>query len=152
MNKKYIFTAANAANGKIAVAGFGGKAAEAYNAEEVRVYEYRGADGSTLYAYDGIYGEAVGLSFKELEEFFEELWEEMFVLIKDEDDAEDEDDEPRRVTCQYWQGIPAGETVETGFLAGVTELTAPAAEEGTYTLYEVADSSNCHLGFEWVKD
>ena len=104
MNKKYIFTAANAAKGEMA---------ESYNGEE--------------------------------------LWEDVFGIVLDEDDAEDDDDEPRRVTCQYWQGIPAGETVETGFLAGVTELTAPA-EEGTYTLYEVADSSNCHLGFEWVKD
>lgn len=66
MNKKYIFTAANAANGEMAVKGFGEKAAEAYNGEDVRVYEFRGADGSTLYAYDGAWGTAQGLSFEEL--------------------------------------------------------------------------------------
>lgn len=62
----------------MAVKGFGEKAAEAYNGEDVRVYEFRGADGSTLYAYDGAWGTAQGLSFEELEEFFDDIWEEVY--------------------------------------------------------------------------
>ncbi len=55
----------------------------------------------------------------------------------------------REITCDYWKHIKAGESVATGF--GNDEITAPA-EEGFYTLYELADSHNTHQGWKWEKE
>lgn len=54
----------------------------------------------------------------------------------------------RRITVEDWQHIKAGESVPSGF---DYDLTAPK-EEGTYTLYELADENNCHVGWEWEKE
>lgn len=52
------------------------------------------------------------------------------------------------ITVDCWKGIPAGETVPSGF---TYDLTAPD-EEGTYTLYELVDEANIHRGWHWEKD
>jgi hypothetical protein len=54
-----------------------------------------------------------------------------------------------KVTVPEWQHIPAGKTVANGFSNGY--CTAPS-EPGHYTLYELVDSSNCHSGWEWVRE
>ena len=139
--------------GEMATRSLSDKAAEFYNgADPLDVFEYE-EDGNKLYAYSGAFGERSGMTFEELERDFEEMQFDLDALEEEEEEEEEDGDgeEIRRVTCEYWKGIPAGETVGTGFLAGKTELTAPAGE-GTYTLYELADSRNCHIGFEWVKD
>ncbi len=48
-----------------------------------------------------------------------------------------------------YQHIKAGETVENGFPNGY--CTAPKSE-GLYTLYELADDSNNHMGWKWEKE
>jgi hypothetical protein len=55
----------------------------------------------------------------------------------------------RKVTCDYWKHVKAGDSVATGY--GDADITAPS-EPGTYTLYELADNNNCHCGWEWRKD
>ena len=55
----------------------------------------------------------------------------------------------REITCDYWQNVKAGHSIATGF--GDDEITAPS-EPGTYTLYELADNNNCHLGWKWEKE
>lgn len=143
MNKKMIFTASNEAKGEMVVRGFSTDALEAYNSEDIKVYEYRAADGSRLYAYNGAYGEAVGLSFEELEEFFKDIFESY------EDEEEEDGEEIRRVTVPSWDGIKAGETVETGYSGQA--LTAPT-EPGTYRLYqEVYADTNTHAGWVFEK-
>ena len=52
-----------------------------------------------------------------------------------------------RITIPQWQGIKAGQEVDTGF-PGVV-LTAPS-EPGEYTLYECADG-NTHAGWVFKK-
>lgn len=145
MNKKMIFTASNEAKGEMVVRGFSTDALEAYNSEDIKVYEYRAADGSRLYAYNGAYGEAVGLSFEELEEFFKDIFES----YEDEEEEEEDGEEIRRVTVPSWDGIKAGETVETGYSGQA--LTAPT-EPGTYRLYqEVYADTNTHAGWVFEK-
>ena len=46
-------------------------------------------------------------------------------------------------------GVPAGQEINTGFSGDY--MTAPA-EEGTYSLYEVADEHNVHVRFFWQKE
>ena len=45
--------------------------------------------------------------------------------------------------------VAAGETVENGYPNGYS--TAPQVE-GFYTLYELADEHNCHVGWKWEKE
>ena len=52
-----------------------------------------------------------------------------------------------RITIPQWQGIKAGQEVETGF-PGIV-LTAPS-EPGEYTLYECAEG-NTHVGWVFKK-
>ena len=52
-----------------------------------------------------------------------------------------------RITIPQWQGIKAGQEVETGF-PGIV-LTAPS-EPGEYTLYECAEG-NTHAGWVFKK-
>ena len=47
------------------------------------------------------------------------------------------------------QNVAPGARVWTGYTDQY--LTAPK-EEGSYTLYEVADEANMHLRFEWKKE
>ena len=54
----------------------------------------------------------------------------------------------RYITVDEWKHIPAGQTVPSGYSY---DMTAPA-EEGTYTLYEIADESNVHQGWKWEKE
>ena len=46
-------------------------------------------------------------------------------------------------------GVPAGKEIETGFSGWY--MTAPA-EEGVYSLFEVADENNTHVKFFWQKE
>lgn len=55
----------------------------------------------------------------------------------------------KRITVPAWQNIPAGGKVPSGYSCPAT-LTAPA-EQGTYTLYELADDSNLHCGWQWER-
>ena len=55
----------------------------------------------------------------------------------------------RKITCDEWKHVKANERVATGF--GDAEITAPA-EEGYYTLYEIADNNNIHRGWKWEKE
>ena len=55
----------------------------------------------------------------------------------------------RRITIEEWQHIPAGTVVENGYPGGFCK--APA-EPGIYTLYEIADDNNSHIGWEWEKE
>lgn len=52
-----------------------------------------------------------------------------------------------RITLPQWQGIKAGQEIETGF-SGIV-LTAPS-EPGTYTLYERVEN-NTHAGWVFKK-
>lgn len=54
----------------------------------------------------------------------------------------------RMITVEEWMEVPAGTVVETGYPG--KRLTAPK-EEGLWTLYEIADENNCHVGWEWHK-
>lgn len=56
----------------------------------------------------------------------------------------------RRITIDQWKHIPAGNTVWNGYAVNST-CTAPK-EPGLYTLYEIADENNCHIGWEWEKE
>lgn len=56
--------------------------------------------------------------------------------------------EQNRITIPQWQGIKAGQEVETGF-PGIV-LTAPS-EPGEYTLYECAEG-NTHAGTVDISD
>ena len=55
----------------------------------------------------------------------------------------------RKITCDEWKHVKANERVATGF--GDDEITAPA-EEGCYTLYEIADNNNIHRGWKWERE
>ena len=55
----------------------------------------------------------------------------------------------RKVTCDYWKHVKAGDSVATGY--SDADITAPA-EEGYYTLYELADQHNRHAGWKWEKE
>ena len=55
----------------------------------------------------------------------------------------------KRITVPCWKNIPSGQTVENGYPNGY--CTAPS-EPGLYTLYELADESNCHAGWQWEKE
>lgn len=46
-------------------------------------------------------------------------------------------------------GVREGETISNGYSGGY--LTAPE-EPGEYTLYEIADDKNCHVGWKWEKE
>ena len=64
----------NKVAGELAVRGLSDKARKFYNdADPLEVYEYQDDDGNKLYAYDGAYGYSDGLTFSELEEYFEAL-------------------------------------------------------------------------------
>jgi hypothetical protein len=54
----------------------------------------------------------------------------------------------KKITVDYWRHVAAGERVENGY--GAT-IKAPA-ETGLYTLYELADDSNSHIGWKWEKE
>lgn len=54
-----------------------------------------------------------------------------------------------KITCAEFMHIPAGTTIANGYSNGC--CTAPASP-GLYTLYELADSANCHIGWEWVRE
>lgn len=46
--------------------------------------------------------------------------------------------------------VPAGETVWNGYIGGNTTCTAPPLpEDGMFSLYEVADENNVHVGWHW---
>ena len=55
----------------------------------------------------------------------------------------------RKIMIQ--ENVKAGETVWNGYVGGCTKCTAPA-EPGMYTLYELADENNCHVGWVWEKE
>lgn len=55
----------------------------------------------------------------------------------------------KKITVDAWQNIPAGGEVPSGYSRPAT-LTAPA-EQGTYTLYELADDNNLHCGWQWER-
>ena len=55
----------------------------------------------------------------------------------------------RKITVDEWHNIPDGTTIPNGYSAGY--CTAPS-EPGLYTLYEVADDMNRHVGWEWEKE
>lgn len=55
----------------------------------------------------------------------------------------------KKITVPEFQHIPAGTTICNGYPNGY--CTAPS-EDGLYTLYEMADESNCHVGWEWEKE
>lgn len=57
--------------------------------------------------------------------------------------------EEKRLTVDEWKHIPAGTKVANGYSNGY--CTAPS-EPGLYTLYEIADESNCHVGWEWERE
>lgn len=57
--------------------------------------------------------------------------------------------EMRKITVDIWRHIPAGTTIPNGYSNGY--CTAPS-EPGLYTLYEVADDMNRHVGWEWEKE
>lgn len=136
------FTNSQKVAGEMAIRSFSDKAAEFYNgagADPLDVFEYE-KDGKKLYAYSGAIGERDGMTFEELERDFEEMQEE---------EEEEEGEEIRRLTVPSWDGIKAGEAVETGY-SGQT-LTAPT-EPGTYRLYqEVYVDSNTHAGWVFEK-
>lgn len=56
----------------------------------------------------------------------------------------------RRITVDEWKHIPAGTTIPNGYSNDY--CTAPSGPASFYTLYEVADENNCHVGWEWVED
>ncbi len=53
----------------------------------------------------------------------------------------------RRITVPNWEYILAGEKVADGYNGYCTAPSAP----GRYTLYEIADQNNQHVGWEWEK-
>ena len=55
----------------------------------------------------------------------------------------------KEITVPEWSHVPAGATVANGYSNGY--CTAPA-EPGYYTLYELADSNNCHEGWRWERE
>lgn len=55
----------------------------------------------------------------------------------------------KRITVEEWRHIPSGTTVPNGYSNGY--CTAPS-EPGFYTLYEVADDNNIHVGWEWIRE
>lgn len=55
----------------------------------------------------------------------------------------------RKIKVQF--GVAAGETIWNGYAGGQTTCTAPV-KPGVYTLYELADDNNCHIGWQWKKD
>ena len=54
----------------------------------------------------------------------------------------------RRITVPNWEYIPAGEKIANGYSNGY--CIAPS-KPGRYTLYEIADQNNQHVGWEWEK-
>lgn len=78
------FTARMRDNGSMAMRFASEKAMAFYTSTDpLAVYEYEDADGNTLYAYDGCFGEVEGLTFEELQRSFEELYDE---IMEDEED------------------------------------------------------------------
>lgn len=55
----------------------------------------------------------------------------------------------KRITVEEWRHIPSGTTIPNGYSNGY--CTAPA-EPVFYTLYEVADDNNIHVGWEWIRE
>lgn len=53
-----------------------------------------------------------------------------------------------KFTIEEWKNIGSGEFVETGYAE--QSLKAPT-EKGLYTLYELVNDNNTHIGWEWVK-
>lgn len=54
----------------------------------------------------------------------------------------------KKITAEIWKHINAGESVPDGY--GGTR-TAPK-ETGKYTLFELADHMNNHIGWSWEKE
>lgn len=135
--------------GEMAIRSLSNKAAEFYNGTDpLDVFEYE-EDGNKLYAYSGAFGERDGMTFEELERAFEEMQDDLDAFEEEEEKEEEDGEEIRRVTVPSWDGIKAGETVETGY-SGQT-LTAPT-EPGTYRLYqEVYADTNTHAGYVFEK-
>ena len=63
-------------------------------------------------------------------------------------DAYEEPQENHSITCEEWLHIPAGRKIDDGY---GNYISAPK-EEGFYTLYQIVDYRNSHVGFEWVKE
>ena len=55
----------------------------------------------------------------------------------------------KRISHPSFQHIEAGRRIDNGYPGGY--CTAPS-EPGFYTLYEIADESNCHVGWTWEKE
>lgn len=55
----------------------------------------------------------------------------------------------RYITVDEWKHIQAETKVENGYPNGY--CTAPS-DPGYYTLYEVANDNNVHVGWHWEKE
>ena len=56
---------------------------------------------------------------------------------------------PEGSTVLIQRHVPEGSIVWNGYTNQTS--TAPS-EKGLYTLYEVADENNCHVGWKWQKE
>ena len=54
-----------------------------------------------------------------------------------------------RLTVDLWKHIPAGTKEWDG---NPNEYRTAPSEPGLYTLYELTDENNCHVGWEWERE
>ena len=54
-----------------------------------------------------------------------------------------------RITVDEFKHVPAGKRIANGYS---NEYCTAPKEDGFYTLYELADDNNCHVGWEWEKE
>lgn len=71
-----IFTQNHKVAGEMAVRQMSDKARDFYdNADPFNVYEYTDWDDNTLYACDGCFGTKVDLSFEQIRQFMEDMYD-----------------------------------------------------------------------------
>ena len=77
-DRKMKYTNTMKINGEIAARSLSEKARDFYvDTDPLNVYEYEDADGMKLYAYDGCFGSAEGLTFEELQRVFEDMQDDL---------------------------------------------------------------------------
>lgn len=76
-------------NGELAMRKMSDKAIEFYSGTDpFNVYEYEDENNQPLYGYDGCFGEKNGMTFEELQQELEELYDAMNEGMEDEEDDE----------------------------------------------------------------
>ena len=55
----------------------------------------------------------------------------------------------QKITVDQWRHVPAGTRIWNGYSNGYCQ--APK-EPGFYTLYQLVNDRNCHVGWRWERE